>query len=109
MMEVFSAMYSGGDGCEANHYQFVENSEQSLYINFGSLRWSMFTLGIGFSIVVVCLAALFLLIDFDMIEKGVEARAPKYMEWFGAFALLVTLVWLYLEILKLLIKLAGRK
>jgi len=62
-------------------------------------------LGIGFSIVVVCLAALFLLIDFDMIEKGVENKAPKYMEWFGAFALLVTLVWLYLEILRLLSKL----
>lgn len=62
-------------------------------------------LGIGFSIVVVCLAALFLLLDFDMIEKGVEAKAPKYMEWYSAFALLVTLVWLYLEILRLLSKL----
>lgn len=62
-------------------------------------------LGIGFSVVVICLAALFLLIDFDLIEKGVEARAPKYMEWYGAFALLVTLVWLYLEILRLLSKL----
>jgi uncharacterized YccA/Bax inhibitor family protein len=65
-------------------------------------------LGIGFSIVVVCLAALNLLLDFDMIEKGVEARAPKYMEWYGAFGLLVTLVWLYLEILRLLSKLKDR-
>lgn len=65
-------------------------------------------LGIGFSIVVVCLAALNLLLDFDMIEKGVEARAPKYMEWYGAFGLLVTLVWLYLEILRLLAKLKDR-
>lgn len=65
-------------------------------------------LGIGFSVVVVCLAALNLLLDFDMIEKGVEGQAPKYMEWYGAFGLLVTLVWLYLEILRLLSKLKDR-
>lgn len=65
-------------------------------------------LGIGFSVVVVCLAALNLLLDFDMIEKGAEAKAPKYMEWYGAFGLLVTLVWLYLEILRLLSKLKDR-
>lgn len=65
-------------------------------------------LGIGFSIVVVCLAALNLLLDFDTIEKGVEARAPKYMEWYSAFGLLFTLVWLYLEILRLLSKLKDR-
>jgi uncharacterized YccA/Bax inhibitor family protein len=65
-------------------------------------------LGIGFSVVVVCLAALNLLLDFDMIEKGVAAKAPKYMEWYGAFGLLVTLVWLYLEILRLLSKLKDR-
>ncbi len=65
-------------------------------------------LGIGFSVVVVCLAALNLLLDFDMIEKGVQNRAPKYMEWYGAFGLLVTLVWLYLEILRLLSKLKDR-
>lgn len=65
-------------------------------------------LGIGFSVVVVCLAALNLLLDFDMIEKGVDAKAPKYMEWYGAFGLLVTLVWLYLEILRLLSKLRSR-
>jgi uncharacterized YccA/Bax inhibitor family protein len=65
-------------------------------------------LGIGFSVVVVCLAALNLLLDFDMIEKGAEAKAPKYMEWYAAFGLLVTLVWLYLEILRLLSKLRDR-
>jgi uncharacterized YccA/Bax inhibitor family protein len=65
-------------------------------------------LGIGFSIVVVCLAALNLLLDFDMIEKGVEMKAPRYMEWYSAFGLLVTLVWLYLEILRLLAKLRDR-
>lgn len=62
-------------------------------------------LGIGFSVVVVCLAALNLLLDFDMIEKGSEMKAPKYMEWYSAFGLLFTLVWLYLEILRLLSKL----
>jgi uncharacterized YccA/Bax inhibitor family protein len=65
-------------------------------------------LGIGFSVVVVCLAALNLLLDFDMIEKGAEMKAPKYMEWYSAFGLLVTLVWLYLEILRLLSKLKDR-
>jgi uncharacterized YccA/Bax inhibitor family protein len=62
-------------------------------------------LGIGFSVVVVCLAALNLLLDFDMIEKGAEKGVPRYMEWYSAGALLFTLVWLYLEILRLLSKL----
>src|SRR5574337_625454 len=66
------------------------------------------TLGIGFSAVVVVIAALNLILDFDMIEQGVSARAPKYMEWYGAFALVVTLVWLYLELLRLLSKLQSR-
>ena len=67
------------------------------------------TLGIVFSLFVVGIAALNLLLDFDMIEKGVAAGAPKYMEWYGAFGLLVTIVWLYLEILRLLAKLANRR
>ena len=66
------------------------------------------TLGIGFSIVVVCVAALNLVLDFDFIEQGAEQGAPKYMEWYGAFGLLVTLVWLYLEMLRLLSKLQSR-
>jgi len=61
-------------------------------------------LGIGFSLVVVGLAALNLTLDFDLIERGTQAGAPKYMEWYGAFALMVTLVWLYMEILRLLSK-----
>ena len=65
-------------------------------------------IGIGFSAVVVVIAALNLILDFDMIESGVNARAPKYMEWYGAFALVVTLVWLYLELLRLLSKLQSR-
>jgi uncharacterized YccA/Bax inhibitor family protein len=61
-------------------------------------------LGIGFSLLVVGLAALNLVLDFDMIEQGTAQGAPKYMEWYGAFALMVTLVWLYMEILRLLSK-----
>ncbi|MAV33834.1 MAG: hypothetical protein CMJ59_00115 [Planctomycetaceae bacterium] len=64
--------------------------------------------GIGFSLVVVVIAALNLVLDFDFIEQGVAAGAPKYMEWYGAFGLIVTLVWLYLEILRLLSKLRDR-
>lgn len=67
------------------------------------------TMGIVFSLFVVAIAALNLILDFDMIEKGVAAGAPKYMEWYGAFGLLVTIVWLYLEILRLLAKLSSRK
>jgi len=63
------------------------------------------TVGILFSLVVVTVAALNLVLDFDFIEQGVAAGSPKYMEWFGAFGLLVTLVWLYLEMLRLLSKL----
>ena len=58
---------------------------------------------------VVGLAAFNLLLDFDFIEKAAYAGAPKYMEWYGAFGLMVTLVWLYLEILRLLAKLADRR
>ena len=64
-------------------------------------------IGIGFSVFVVVIAALNLVLDFDFIERGAQQGAPKYMEWYGAFGLLVTLVWLYLEILRLLAKLQG--
>lgn len=63
--------------------------------------------GIGFSLVVVVIAALNLILDFDFIEQGVKYQAPKYMEWYGGFSLLVTLVWMYLEILRLLAKMRG--
>jgi len=66
------------------------------------------TIGIVFSLVVVCIAALNLILDFDRIEQGAAMGAPKYMEWYGAFGLLVTIVWLYLEILRLLSKLNSR-
>ena len=64
--------------------------------------------GIGFSLFVVVIASLNLVMDFDFIEGGVEKGAPRYMEWYGAFALIVTLVWLYIEVLNLLAKLQGR-
>ncbi|XQA75366.1 Bax inhibitor-1/YccA family membrane protein [Xanthomonas sacchari] len=66
------------------------------------------TVGILFSLFVVVVAALNLVLDFDFIESGVEQGAPKYMEWYGAFGLMVTLVWLYLEFLRLLSKLQSR-
>jgi uncharacterized YccA/Bax inhibitor family protein len=80
-------------------------------IQVGVLHEAIFgagLLGIGVSIVVIIVAALNLVLDFDFIEHGAAARAPKYMEWYGAFGLLVTLIWLYLEILRLLSKLRSR-
>ena len=65
-------------------------------------------IGIGFSLFVVAIAALNLVLDFDFIEQGVQFGAPKYMEWYGAFGIMVTLVWLYLEILRLLSKMRSR-
>ncbi|MCZ6672351.1 MAG: Bax inhibitor-1/YccA family protein [Verrucomicrobia bacterium] len=65
-------------------------------------------IGIGFSLIVVVIVALNLVLDFDFIEEGAERGAPRYMEWYGAFGLLVTLIWLYLEILRLLSKLRSR-
>ncbi len=73
------------------------------------LIWSTSLAGIGFSLFVVGLAAFNLLLDFDFIEKAAYAGAPKYMEWYGAFGLMVTLIWLYLEVLRLLAKLADRR
>lgn len=65
-------------------------------------------IGIIFSVGVIALAAFNLALDFDLIEKGIQGKLPKYFEWFASFALLVTLAWLYFEILRLLMKLANR-
>jgi len=65
-------------------------------------------IGIGISVVIVIVAALNLILDFDFIEAGAARGAPKYMEWYAAFGLLVTLVWLYIEFLRLLSKLNSR-
>jgi uncharacterized YccA/Bax inhibitor family protein len=64
--------------------------------------------GIGLSVVIVIIAALNLILDFDFVETGVHARAPNYMEWYGAFGIMVTLIWMYLEILRLLAKMRER-
>jgi uncharacterized YccA/Bax inhibitor family protein len=64
-------------------------------------------MGIGFSLFVVGIAALNLVLDFDLIENGAREGAPRYMEWYAAFGLIVTLIWLYLEVLKFLIRLAA--
>src|SRR6266702_136577 len=66
------------------------------------------TIGIVFSLFIVGIAALNLVLDFDSIERGVNYGAPKYMEWYGAFGIMVTLIWLYLEILRLLSKMRSR-
>jgi uncharacterized YccA/Bax inhibitor family protein len=76
-------------------------------IHFTSINGSG-AIGIAFSLFVVAIAALNLVLDFDFIEQGVKVGAPKYMEWYGAFGIVVTLVWLYLEILRLLSKLRSR-
>ena len=73
------------------------------HVNVGIL-YNSSPIGIAFSVFVVIIAALNLVLDFDMIETGVRIGAPKYMEWYGAFGLMVTLIWLYLEILRLLAK-----
>jgi uncharacterized YccA/Bax inhibitor family protein len=66
-------------------------------------------IGIGFSIFVIIIAALNLVLDFDFIESGASSGAPKYMEWYAAFGLMVTLIWLYIEILRLLTKILSKK
>jgi uncharacterized YccA/Bax inhibitor family protein len=65
-------------------------------------------IGIGFSLIVVAVASLNLVLDFDFVEQGVSVGAPKYMEWYAAFGIMVTLVWLYLEMLRLLSKMRSR-
>jgi uncharacterized YccA/Bax inhibitor family protein len=88
---------------------YMVNMFMSLFFHSQiSVLYSSTPLGIGISLVVVVIAALNLIIDFDMIETGARMGAPKYMEWYGAFALMVTLIWLYLEILRLLSKIRRR-
>jgi uncharacterized YccA/Bax inhibitor family protein len=75
----------------------------------GAIALFYFAIGIGFSVIVVIVASLNLVLDFDFIETGARMGAPKYMEWYGAFGLMVTLIWLYFEILRLLTKLRSRE
>jgi len=79
------------------------------HVNFFGSVWGSGAVGIGFSLVVVAIAALNLVLDFDFVEQGVAYGVPKYMEWYAAFGIMVTLVWLYLEILRLLAKMNSRR
>jgi uncharacterized YccA/Bax inhibitor family protein len=78
---------------------------------FGVQIWNGFAdagpMGIGFSVLIIGLASMFLILDFQYIEAGVKTGAPKYMEWVGAWGLMITLVWLYIELLRLLAKLRS--
>jgi uncharacterized YccA/Bax inhibitor family protein len=65
-------------------------------------------MGIGFSLIIVGVAALNLVLDFDMIDQGAASNAPKYFEWYTSFGLMITLIWLYIELLRLLSKLQRR-
>ena len=87
MVNILMTMFGGGSGIGFIHSNGI--------------------MGIGFSLFVVGIAALNLVLDFDFIEQGSENGLPKHMEWFGAFSLMVTLVWLYLEILRLLAKIRS--
>lgn len=82
----------------------------SFFINFTPVHsiQNNSLMSIGISIFVIVIAALNLFLDFDMIEKSAQQRLPKYMEWFGAMGLMVTLVWLYVEFLRLFAKLSSR-
>ncbi len=78
------------------------------HVSFFSSVYGNGIVGIGFSLIVVAVASLNLVLDFDFVEQGVAYGVPKYMEWYAAFGIMVTLVWLYLEILRLLSKLRSR-
>ncbi len=79
-------------------------------VNMAFMSWNDSSmLGIGINLFIAAIAALSLIMDFDRIEQGAATGAPKYMEWYGAFGLLVTMVWLYIQILKLLSRFASRR
>ena len=90
-------------------FYFAQMLLSFFHVGFFSSVYGSGMVGIGFSLIVVAVAALNLVLDFNFVEQGVTAGAPKYMEWYSAFGLIVTLVWLYLEILRLLSKLNSRQ
>ena len=81
----------------------------SMFTSFVPVHYGNSMISIGISVFVIVIAALNLFLDFDRIEQGVQQKMPKYMEWFGAMGLMITLVWLYIEFLRLLSKLSSRK
>ncbi|SHF98337.1 Bax inhibitor-1/YccA family protein [Flavobacterium defluvii] len=80
----------------------------SLVFNFTPVHYGNGMMSIGISVFVIVIAALNLFLDFDQIEQGVQQRMPKFMEWYGAMGLMITLVWLYIEFLRLLAKLSSK-
>ncbi len=80
----------------------------SMFLNFQPVHQGNSMISIGISVFVIVIAALNLFLDFDQIEKGAQSKLPKYMEWYGAMGLMITLVWLYIEFLRLLSKLSSR-
>ncbi len=80
----------------------------TMFTSFQPVHYGNSMMSIGISVFVIVIAALNLFLDFDQIEKGAQERMPKFMEWFGAMGLMVTLVWLYIEFLRLLSKLSSR-
>jgi uncharacterized YccA/Bax inhibitor family protein len=80
----------------------------SMFTSFTPVHQGNSIMSIGISVFVIIIAALNLFLDFDSIEKGVQQKMPKYMEWFGAMGLMITLVWLYIEFLRLLSKLSSK-
>ena len=80
----------------------------SLFTSFEPIHYGNSMISIGISVFVIVIAALNLFLDFDQIERGAAQRLPKYMEWYGAMGLMITLVWLYIEFLRLLSKLSSR-
>jgi uncharacterized YccA/Bax inhibitor family protein len=81
----------------------------SMFTSFVPVHYGSSFMSIGISVFVIVIAALNLFLDFDRIEKGVQEKMPKFMEWYGAMGLMITLVWLYIEFLRLLSKLNSRK
>lgn len=81
----------------------------TFFISYQPVHYGNSLMSVGISVFVIIIAALNLFLDFDMIEKGAAQRNPKFMEWFGAMGLMITLVWLYIEFLRLFSKLASRK
>ena len=80
----------------------------SMFTSFQAVHYGNSWMSIGVSVFVIVIASLNLFLDFDQIEKGAEKQVPKHMEWFGAMGLMITLVWLYVEFLRLLSKLSSR-
>lgn len=104
--EKFRSVVIGATMAIATYYLF--SWLLSMFTNWTPIHYGNSMMSIGISIFVIIIAALNLFLDFDQIEKGVEQKMPKYMEWYGAMGLMITLVWLYIEFLRLLSKLSSK-